>query len=75
MYRPAASQREMPMTFWDWLVTPAGVEATHAGILVLTAAAAVLGAAATRVAQGNKKLLNDHLEEHVRAAARDRPSP
>lgn len=57
------------MGAFDWLITPAGVQLTHAVIVLLVAVAAYIGALAKRQSSENAKLLNSHIEQHVMDAA------
>jgi len=48
---------------WSWLTTPAGIEVTHAAVLLVTALAAWLAADARRISKDNAKKLDGHLAE------------
>jgi hypothetical protein len=56
------------VTLFDYLLTPIGMELTHAVIVLIVAAAALMSYAAHRVSSKNQEMLNGHLEEHQRLA-------
>ena len=60
------------MSFFDWLGTAQGVELTHAVIVLLVAVAGYLSYLAKQQSNANATLLNNHLDEHVKAALLDR---
>lgn len=60
------------MTFYDWLVSPSGVELTHAIILLVTAVAAYVSFLAHRQSSQNAEMLNSHLEKHIADATASR---
>lgn len=53
------------MTFFDWLMSPAGQDLQHAVIALLVAGAAYLSYLAHNQAKSNAAQLGDHLEEHA----------
>lgn len=53
------------MTLFDWLTTPDGIAATHAGIVLLVAIAGWLQWQTHREVVAQQKLLDGHLNEHV----------
>jgi hypothetical protein len=53
---------------FDWLASPAGIEATHAVVLLITASAGILAARARAVGKQNQRMLNAHMDAHVQQA-------
>lgn len=52
------------MTVFDWLITPGGIEASHALVLLLVAVTAAINLQIKRAVDKNAKKLNGHLESH-----------
>lgn len=57
------------MNAFDFLLSPAGIELTHAVILLITATAAYVAYLARRQSKQNSELLNGHIAEHTNEAS------
>lgn len=61
------------VTVWDWLASPQGHNLVDATILLISAIAAFLSYKAHAAAVDNGRLLNGHLQQHVRRKRRAPP--